>query len=170
MRDHFVELNAIIITCVTYPCYHGQWSMAEIDPRTIIILARQRCSSSQSGSILLSARHLGPTCIFSILSESVKYFVGKWAKMGRSSGLMVVCRDTGTNFPFKLSFRRGPWGHGKNLTLCPYSLRDLNVLRSSSYTFPFLSWRCIWIAARLTPGPRATHSPLNHWDGYNIQN
>ena len=29
---------------------------------------------------------------------------------------------------------------------------------------------CIWIAARLTPGPRATHSPLNHWNGYNIQN
>ena len=136
-------------TCYLPVFYHGECSMAEIDPCTIIILARQRFSSSQSGSIrsiLLSARHPGLTCIFSILNaRSVKYFVGKWAKMGRLSGLMVVCRDTGTNFPFKLSFSRGPWGHGKNLTLCPYILRDLNVLRSSSYTFPFLSWRWMYL-------------------------
>ena len=159
---HFVELNAIIISCYLPVFYHGECSMTEIDPCTIIILARQRFSSSQSGSIrsiLLSARHPGLTCIFSILNaRSVKYFVGKWAKMGRLSGLMVVCRDTGTNFPFKLSFSRGPWGHGKNLTLCPYILRDLNVLRSSSYTFPFLSWRCIWIASRLAPEPPILHS------------
>ena len=114
---------------------HGgrECSLTEIDPCTIIILARLIFPSSSEWIFTISHRPQDQSLNFQFLMREVWNI---WVESEQRCGDVwldssVVCGDTGTDFPFKLSFSLGSRGHGKNLTLCPYILRDLNVLRSS---------------------------------------
>ena len=177
MLDHFVQIeyhHHYLCYARTSLIMEGECSLTEIDPCTIIILARLRLPSSSEWIFTISHRPQDQSLNFQFLMREVwNIWVESVSKDVEMSGLIAVwCVATQgrtSHSNCHLAWGRGvmakTW-HSVLISWGIWTFWDHPWVSWLYFPFSFLMMNLDWC----TPGPPATHSPLNHRDGYNIQN